>query len=352
MSPSTARRSATHTSAGATVTVLPIGAGPGQPYDDYAPLVIYGDTSQDGVWYGGDPHTQSLHNFGPKPMPHIEGATVTLSRSVDGYTGYIDLVAPADRDDERRLPHRRLRGRQRARARARRPRPRRLPTGLVYDIYSTHLTRHTGSWVTDGFQVNQQVSIAGLAGYWTVKGFADDPTYGAGSVLELLGPTLTPLPNQTLAVTAVSQYIGIVKAITQGQDRAQPRDRDRRLPDAARPGLPGRGRRRQRPQPLDVRVLNRVGNSAPFFVFPLANPYLYSGNDVDRRAPARLGRRRPSALRPIGLTIYGGPGDDTIVGSQTGDQLAGGSGNDTIMGQRGQDLISGDAGFNVEPDHA
>ena len=63
------------------MTVLPVGAGPGQPYDNYAPLVIYGDTSQDGVWYGGDPHTQSLHNFGPKPMPHIEGATVTLARS-------------------------------------------------------------------------------------------------------------------------------------------------------------------------------------------------------------------------------------------------------------------------------
>ena len=67
----------------ATVTVLPVGAGPGQPYDIYAPLVIYGDTSQDGVWYGGDPHTQSLHNFGPKPMPHIEGANVTLSNPDD-----------------------------------------------------------------------------------------------------------------------------------------------------------------------------------------------------------------------------------------------------------------------------
>ena len=56
--------------------MLPIGAGPGQPYDNYAPLVIYGDTSQDGVWYGGDPSKQSLHNFGPKPMPHVEGETV------------------------------------------------------------------------------------------------------------------------------------------------------------------------------------------------------------------------------------------------------------------------------------
>ena len=62
----------------ATVTVLPVGAGPGQPFDNYAPLVIYGDTSQDGVWYGGDPHTLSLHNFGPKPMPHADSVTVSF----------------------------------------------------------------------------------------------------------------------------------------------------------------------------------------------------------------------------------------------------------------------------------
>ena len=99
-----------------------------------------------------------------------------------------------------------------------------------------------------------------------------------------------------------------------------------------------------------MKVLNRVGNSAPFFVFPLANPYLYSGNDVidahllDLVDETPFG---PSALRPIGLTIYGGPGNDTIIGSQTGDQLAGGSGDDLVMGQRGQDIIYGDSGFNV-----
>ena len=48
-------------------------------------------------------------------------------------------------------------------------------------------------------------------------------------------------------------------------------------------------------------------------------------------------RRSALALRPIGLTIYGGPGNDLIIGSQTGDQLAGGSGDDTILGQRGED---------------
>ena len=56
---------------------------------------------------------------------------------------------------------------------------------------------------------------------------------------------------------------------------------------------------------LDIRVLNRLGNSAPFFIFPLANPYVRSGNDVvdahllDWSDPT-------TALRPIGLTVYGG----------------------------------------------
>src|SRR5205085_8593792 len=94
-------------------------------------------------------------------------------------------------------------------------------------------------------------------------------------------------------------------------------------------------------------VINRVGNSAPFFVFPLANPYQYSGDDV---IDAHLldWSADPTALRPIGVTAYGGPGNDRIVGSQTGDQLAGGSGDDTILGQRGQDHIYGDSGFNVD----
>src|SRR5262249_23256441 len=93
-------------------------------------------------------------------------------------------------------------------------------------------------------------------------------------------------------------------------------------------------------------TLNRVGGSAPFFVFPLANPYQYSGNDIlDAHLLDLIDST--SALRPIGVTMYGGPGNDMIIGSQTGDQLAGGSGDDTILGQRGQDHIYGDSGFNV-----
>ncbi len=49
-----------------------------------------------------------------------------------------------------------------------------------------------------------------------------------------------------------------------------------------------------------------------------------------------------------GVIVYGGPGDDTITGSQGGDHLAGGLGIDTIYGEDGNDIIYGDSGFNVD----
>ena len=49
----------------------------------------------------------------------------------------------------------------------------------------------------------------------------------------------------------------------------------------------------------------------------------------------------------VGLTVYGGTGDDLIIGSQGDDRLAGGSGNDRIYGQAGDDHVYGDSGFNL-----
>ena len=95
-----------------------------------------------------------------------------------------------------------------------------------------------------------------------------------------------------------------------------------------------------------IAVKDRTGNGAPFFVYPLATRFANAGNDViDASAAFRL---VPAGNLPtVGITAYGGPGDDTIYGSQTGDHLAGGSGNDRIYGERGTDLIYGDDGFNV-----
>src|SRR5262249_50751337 len=49
-----------------------------------------------------------------------------------------------------------------------------------------------------------------------------------------------------------------------------------------------------------------------------------------------------------GIIADGGPGNDTIVGSQGNDLLAGGSGDDSIDGQAGNDIIHGDDGINIE----
>jgi Ca2+-binding RTX toxin-like protein len=91
----------------------------------------------------------------------------------------------------------------------------------------------------------------------------------------------------------------------------------------------------------------QVGNGAPNFIFSQAGYFAWFGNDV---IDARLhpGTDADGELMSIGINAYGGPGDDTIYGSQTHDRLAGGSGNDTIYGQRGADLIYGDSGINVD----
>ena len=97
-------------------------------------------------------------------------------------------------------------------------------------------------------------------------------------MLTLNGPTLTPFPNETFTVTAVSQYVGIVKAVTKTTITLNLALSVADFPE--RPELLPTGCTTRLRCTRDIRVLNRVGNSAPFFVFPLANPYLYSGNDV------------------------------------------------------------------------
>ncbi len=52
-------------------------------------------------------------------------------------------------------------------------------------------------------------------------------------------------------------------------------------------------------------------------------------------------------LPSVGITAYGGAGNDLIIGGQAGDHLAGGSGDDIIEGQGGTDHIYGDSGVNV-----
>jgi hypothetical protein len=47
------------------------------------------------------------------------------------------------------------------------------------------------------------------------------------------------------------------------------------------------------------------------------------------------------------VLVYGGDGNDFIIGTRVNDELHGGAGNDTIRGHRGDDLIFGDDGDDV-----
>ena len=99
------------------------------------------------------------------------------------------------------------------------------------------------------------------------------------------------------------------------------------------------------PKPFDG--LPGVPDEDERFVFGLASPFDHPGNDViDART---LFATIPGGSLPtVGITAYGGAGNDTIYGSQAGDFLAGGSGDDTIVGGRGADQIYGDSGVNVD----
>jgi Ca2+-binding RTX toxin-like protein len=210
-----------------------------------SPLVVYGDTSQDGTWYGGRSDVLSLGIFGNKPAAHEDGLTVTLSRASSTAT-----------------------------------------TGTI--------TRGDGlDWRLNGFAVGQLIAV------------------GQGSTAPVLYGTVQSITAATITLT---------------------------FPTAAFAAGTVTGAR-------NVVVQNRVGNGDPRFIFPLATAFTYSGNDVIDARGAFSGPTDGSAS--VGITAYGGPGDDTIYGSQTGDHLAGGSGNDRIYGERGTDLIYGDDGFNV-----
>lgn len=223
---------------GGDTIVVSGGAGPNSP------LVVYGDTSQDGAYYNGNPSALSLGIFGKKPMPHEDGLGVT--------------IAPASIDP--------------------------LTNQTIGKI-----TRSSGSWIDAGFTTGSLITIDGVL---------------VGMVRNVTASTLTLIDiGAPFAAVASGTH--------------------------------------------DVAVQNRIGNSAPFFVFPLANPFKLAGNDIID-ASALFAGAPVNNLPSVGFTAYGGAGDDTIIGSQTGDHLAGGSGRDTIIGNRGVDHIYGDSGVNVD----
>ncbi|HEY3922827.1 MAG TPA: hypothetical protein VGL76_12045 [Gaiellaceae bacterium] len=284
-----------------------------------SPLVIYGDTSQDGLWYGGNPFEISLHDFGPKPLPNDANLSVTAANATstsgtltrndggswitDGFAVGQELTLDATADQ----------------------------LDVIVNAAGTITRADGGSWLADGYAVGQLVQIDGAT---------------VGTVMAVTATTLTlymlttdfaPEVNPAVAenhLISVAE-IGTVNAVTKTTLTLT-------FLTANFAHLVAQGTSTH-----DVVVATRVGNGAPFFVFQLGDPFLYNGNDVID-ASAAFSAAAPTSLPSIGITAYGGPGDDTIIGSQTGDILAGGSGNDTIIGGRGDDQIFGDSGVNVD----
>ena len=93
---------------GGDTIVITGGAGP------TSPLVVYGDTSQDGLWYSGDPRVQSFRSFGTKPYPaeigNGDSRFIFPVANPFTYAGHdvIDAVGPVRRGRLRLAPDRRV----------------------------------------------------------------------------------------------------------------------------------------------------------------------------------------------------------------------------------------------------
>ncbi|HLZ94098.1 MAG TPA: hypothetical protein VKT20_02055 [Candidatus Dormibacteraeota bacterium] len=200
------------------------------------------------------------------------------------------------------------------------------------------LTRSTGSWITDGFVYGMVLQIGGVPG-WTVAGVTD-------STLLLSGAALTP------GTTTISTSVPIIgwapsPLVVYG--------------GTSQDGIWYSGD----PHTLSQRDFGtkpfptQLGNGTPDFIFPVADPFRFFGNNVldasaDFPIAALPTGTTPNAGVPegqvpsVGVILYGGPGNNTIHGSQASDFIAGGSGNTTVYGERGRNQILGSDGVNVD----
>ena len=232
-------------------------------------------------------------------------------------------------------------------------------TGTM-DVRTSSLVSTVVDWSALGFIAGMQVSISGLAGPWTVVSITK---VGSVSTMQLAGAALTPASGVARTVWGYRYDLAggtrmggdtIVVGPAGGSVLGGPNSPLVVYGDTSQDGVWYSGD----PTTVDGRdfgdkpfnpftTVPDAENEDDEWVFPVANPFRYAGNDViDARA---LFAGTPAASLPtVGLTVYGGAGDDTIIGSQAGDHLAGGSGNDTISGGRGVDHIYGDTGINVD----
>ncbi|MEE4314510.1 MAG: Calx-beta domain-containing protein [Desulfofustis sp.] len=232
------------------------------------------------------------------------------------------------------------------------------------------LTRDDGgSWEDDGFEAGQVIYIEGLAGGFTIASVTDTELVLAGAAIHQCSiGSKTVTITRTDVTTDAGPAVGgdhFVIGLAEGADPetsvlAGPNSPLVVYGDTSQDGVWYSGHSYDRlgqefgEKPFDpFPHLADEENEDNEWVFPLANPYTYAGNDIiDARGlfadyydeDGTLIKTLPS----VGFTAYGGAGNDLIYGSQAGDHLAGGSGDDTIYGQGGTDHIYGDSGVNVD----
>src|SRR5262249_22412259 len=244
------------------------------------------------------------------------------------------------------------------------------------------LTRYDagGSFLTDGFKPGMKVWVTGVAGPFTISSAAGGLT---ATTMTLLGAALTPTLTGTLNAPQSLTVFGYDPAPAGRAGVGGDTIKVCNLANTATPcrGQSGTDKLAGPDSPLVVYgdtsqdgvwysghpsdVLGYEFGDKPFdpfttlpdaqneddeWVFPLADPYDYAGNDVIDASGLFSWitcDATCSNLPTVGFTAYGGAGNDLTIGSQAGDHLAGGSGDDTILGERGADHIYGDSGVNV-----
>jgi hypothetical protein len=238
----------------------------------------------------------------------------------------------------------------------------------LIEIHTDHLVWTGGDWAAAGFEVGQVVYITGYAGGLTVSAIAGDTMYFSGVVLtptisDPVGPTYF-----TVEMTVWGHDDALDGGLLIGGDTITVCDPTNPEPcgpviagpdsplvllgDTTQDGMWYTGHTYDvlglefGDKPFDGFVYLPDGdNEDDEWIFPLADPYDYAGNDVIDASNLPGGT---NPLWSVGVTMYGGVGDDLLIGSQTGDHIAGGSGNDEIHGGRGPDHIYGDSGVNID----
>ncbi|HET9436020.1 MAG TPA: Calx-beta domain-containing protein [Candidatus Limnocylindrales bacterium] len=216
------------------------------------------------------------------------------------------------------------------------------PMDVLVDVAADRITSlQRIDWRERGFAVGQTVTLLGQTR--VIKAFADSSS-AAGAVMIFETGGLTPAASATLRLGVVGALAGPTSPLVVYGDTSQDGAWYAGHPDDVLGYEFG-------PKPFDpfTKIVDEQ-NEDDEWMLPLANPYVYAGNDVidARRLFADVACDLVTcALPSVGFTAYGGAGNDVIFGSQTGDHLAGGSGDDEIHGLRGADHIYGDSGVNV-----